>query len=126
VSGVRSGAVYTLDEADSLRDAEAITLFFKDYLHTGDRVVAESPSDNPLDYYFGLHDVPTQYLTADPTACTRIIVVVNDTTRQSTADVLSAGRRRIEVEGQPSLILKVASASVYEYTNMPKPVTGSS
>jgi hypothetical protein len=122
VSGVRSGAVYTLDEADSLRDAEAITLFFKAYLRPGDRVVAESPSDNPLDYYFGLHAVSSAYLTADPESSSRIVVVVNDTVHQSIEEVLSAGRRPITVSGSPSLILKTPSASIYQYAGSGQPL----
>jgi hypothetical protein len=122
VSDVRSEAVYTLNEGDSLRDAEAITLFLKGYLRAGDRVAAESPSDTPLDYYFALHGVDMGYLTADPNTSSRIVVVVNETVHQSISQVLAAGRKPSHVVGQPVLIFKAPSASIYQYTQSPSAI----
>ncbi|HEY6330675.1 MAG TPA: hypothetical protein VI756_15160, partial [Blastocatellia bacterium] len=115
IFAVRSQAVYKLNENDSLRDAEAITLFLKDYLRPGDKVVAESPSDNPLGYYFGLHGVSSEYLTADADTSARILVVVNNTAHQSIQEVLSSGKRVVAVTGPPELILNTPSGSLYEY-----------
>jgi hypothetical protein len=115
VFAVRTQAVYKLNENDSLRDAEAITLFLKDYLRPGDKVVAESPSDNPLGYYFGLHDVSSEYLTADADTSTRILVVVNNTAHQSIQEVLTSGKRVIAVTGAPTLIRATPSGSIYQF-----------
>ncbi len=102
------------EETGTLRDAEAIALFLKLNLRSGDKVVAAIPSDAPLAYYFHIHDVPLGYLTAQPSAANRLWVVVNLAQRQTFRDAVE--KRRIP-SGQltaPKIQRIYESAILYE------------
>jgi len=113
-SVVRTRSVYYSLETGSLRDAEGITLFLKDYLRAGDRAVSLCPSDFPLLYYFGLHGVPPQQLfETDPRTAGRVVFVVNESVGQTLQELVRAARLPQSSAGAAVLLRKYESASLY-------------
>jgi hypothetical protein len=116
----------------TLRDAEAITIFLKEYLKPGDGVISQDPSSSPLIYYFDmyevplsyylynvpvkntLYDIPTDYLPLDLSDRHRILVVVNETFRQTLAEVLDKHGLSSTDLGVPKVVKRFKSATLYE------------
>lgn len=119
---IRSQSVCFSDEASTLRDAEQVTLDLKDYLKPGDKVVAHSPSDQPLIYYFNMYSVPAKYIFSESDRyiqsesddTSRIIVIVNDYYNQNLMEVLDKRGVLAANLGDPKLIYKYEYASVYK------------
>ena len=111
---VQSRSVYYSNETGTLRDAEAIALFLKGYLKSGDRVIASVPSDAPLVYYFNLHEIPLKYFTGDLVSNKRIMVVVNESHHQTLKWFLD----RMKLEGvdfnTTEVIRRYDSATLYQ------------
>lgn len=122
---VQSQSVNRTGEAEGLGNAEAVTLFLKDYLQENDRVLAVIPASAPLGYYFKLHNVPVRYFWSPTEAASkqRLILVVNESDaetseskseKQSIEDVL--GRKGLSGTnlGAPKLVRRFGSSSLYE------------
>lgn len=71
-SVMKTNVVYAADQG---KDSEAIAELLKGRLRAGDRVIAEVPLDVPLEYYFGKHMVPTDFLFSDPKVADEFFVV---------------------------------------------------
>lgn len=111
---IHTKTVYYSDVTGSLRDAENISLFLKDRIQSDDCVIATSPSYNPLQYYFQLHGISTNYLKKDFISCNRIIIVVNETNNQNLENILNEKgipRERLSI---PKNIMECESATLYE------------
>lgn len=85
---VQTQSPYTSIETGTFRDAEAVTLFLKDRLQAGDKVLYEHPSGEALMYYFHRHDVPQEYREWDYLPRDSLYVVVNTEYPQTIASVL--------------------------------------
>ena len=102
------------EETGALRDAEAITLFFKLNLRRGDKVVAAIPADAPLAYYFHLHFVPLGYLATQFSAAERLWVVANLSQRETFRDVVEKKRIPSAQLSAPKIRRVYESAILYE------------
>ena len=69
---IHANVIYATNEG---KDSEAIAELLKGRLKTGDRVIAETPYDVPLEYYFDKHMVPTDFLFCDPKFSDELFVV---------------------------------------------------
>ena len=114
LSVVGSRSVYYSNETGTLRDAEAITIFLKGYLKSGDRVIAAVPSDAPLVYYFNLHEIPLKYFTGDLVSNKRIMVVINESYHQTLKWFLDRIKREEVGFNTPEVILRYESATLYQ------------
>jgi len=85
---VRTAAVFdpALGDTSTFRDAPEVTRYLASHLAPGDRVLAQIPTDGPLEYYMGRAAVPTSFLAWDTMRSTtrprldgseRLVVVVN-------------------------------------------------
>ncbi len=99
------------EETGTLRAAEQITLFLRDYLRPGDRVVAVTPSLSPLEYYFTLHGLPLEYLLAAATEGERALIVVKEP-EQTLSWVLA--KRGLATAIDPRLLRRFDGAALYE------------
>jgi hypothetical protein len=55
---VSTQSVYWSEDTGTFRDAEAITIWMKENLRAGDKVLVASPADGPLEYYFRVQNIP--------------------------------------------------------------------
>ncbi|MBI5115169.1 glycosyltransferase family 39 protein [Candidatus Poribacteria bacterium] len=101
---------YIYDPTGTLRDAEEITVFLKEYLRPGDRVIVPAAS-TVLRYYFILYGVPVGYLSSDVIEGERILVVENE------------ARQRVEVfVAQQGITLRERYHNAFPNYGAPKPV----
>lgn len=102
-------------EQTGLVDAPSIARFLKSYLREGDRVVAITPSDAPLLYYFRREAAPTRYLYSDLQESRRMIIVVNTARGQTLESVMGvAGLSSPQAEAA-SVLHTYPSAVLYEF-----------
>lgn len=112
---VYTRSVYYSTETGTLRDAEKITVFLKDYLKPRDRVLAVCPSDSPLEYYFNLYGIPVTHLFADvDSEHHRIVVVVNETEHQTMGGILEEKGLGDVTLSIPRIMQQYQSATLYE------------
>lgn len=122
---ISSQSVYLSDQTGTAHDAEAVTVFLKNRLRPGDRVIATLTSSIPLIYYFRRYSIPREYFELKPNNAARIIAVV-DETGSANPDLIApdqplftmAGALRdegasLERLGKSQLIARFRSASVY-------------
>ncbi len=107
-------SVLASEETGTLRDAEAITMFLKPRLKDGVRVLAMTPSDAPLWYYFDLYGLPWRYLDPRNRDAARSIVVVNTTHHQSLSNVLDRFEYGASEITNAKVIARFDSAVLYE------------
>ena len=103
-------SIYNSDETGTLREAEKVAIFFKDYLKPGDRILAKFPSDAPLIYYFMVHDIPLRH-AIDPDA--RVFAVVNKSL-QTLEEILGSHKMKRDDFVKIKLIKEYPSAAIYE------------
>jgi len=114
---VYTRSVYYSNETGTLRDAEAITTFLKNYLEPEDRVLAVQPSDAPLRYYFDVYQVSSKYLSSDLDSSHRILVLVNESHHQTLRGILDkAGLLKTSLS-VPQVIQRYESATLYDVRN---------
>ena len=78
---------YSLDTG-TFRDARAVTLFFKESLQPGDKVLSyRGPSGEPLNYYFSTLGVPHSFLHTVREG-RRLLLVVNKTRGETPVGIL--------------------------------------
>ncbi|UCD88155.1 MAG: glycosyltransferase family 39 protein [Desulfobacterales bacterium] len=95
-------------------EAEPISLFLKDYLRPGDAVVSKTHLDVPLAYYFHVHDVPVSYLSADPNASQRMLLIVYEPGRRDMNELLSRRGVNPDLLSVPEEIKRFRSFALYE------------
>ncbi len=110
---IHTKSVYYSEQTGTLRDAKAITIFLKDYLKPGDRVLAFCPSDIPLVYYFNLYDVPVKHFFYDLDSSQRILLIVKKST-QTLERLLNKKDLSLTNYSVPKIIQKYKFASLYE------------
>ncbi|MDH5661480.1 MAG: glycosyltransferase family 39 protein [Elusimicrobiota bacterium] len=110
---IHTKSVYYYQDNRTLRDAETITIFLKDYLKPGDRVLADCPSDAPLMYYFNLYDVPVEHFFYDLDSSYRILAIVHEL-RQTLEGLLREEGLAVTNYSVPELIRQYKYASLYE------------
>jgi len=124
VTVVSSHAVDDSHESGRLREAEQIVEFLGPYLHADDRVLAVTPAQHPLRYYFGLHGFASSVLDRPLRDTTRLIVVVDTweyqtlaTTFRGTvaATVGSGGSVSVRGFGPPFVLKRFPTAILYEF-----------
>ncbi len=64
--------------AGTVEDAEEITLFLKDYLRPGDKVMALGGAISLIQYYSMLHDVPIEHFSLEGEFGDRVLVLLNE------------------------------------------------
>lgn len=64
--------------AGTVEDAEEITLFLKDYLRPGDKVMALGGAISLIQYYSMLHDVPLEHFSLEDEFGDRVLVLLNE------------------------------------------------
>ena len=111
---IRTQSLYYSEETGLLREAEPMTLFLKGYLRSGDGILATTPSDAPLGYYFNLHGVPLKYLYADLSESRRIFIIVNESHHQTLTGLLKSAGLSTNDLSVPKLIRQYPFASLYE------------
>ena len=105
ISAIQTKSIVNATETGTLRDAEQITLFMKEYLNPGDVVYAPCPSDSPLIYYFMRYHVPVAYLYPGVEANhKRTVVIVNHGAHQTLERILDEARLRNRGFSIPKLI----------------------
>lgn len=114
---VRRQSVYLSNETGTLRDAETIAVLLKHRLRPGDRVLATRPSDYPLMYYFGRHDISVNYLLTDMETTRRILVVVNEP-RQTLEGLLQEANISRSDWSFPKLVERFQFSSLFELERM--------
>jgi hypothetical protein len=118
--GLRSQSVYYSEETGTLRDAEGITVFLRERLQPGDRVLATETSEAPLYYYFRHLGVPFDYLVrqnSDLQALQgRLVVVVNESAmRHQTLDVVLSQAGWRTADGRTGTLLRrYDTATLYD------------
>lgn len=114
-------SAHYLSETDTFRDAQAITIFLKDHLQPGDKVLSAAPSTTILKYYFMVYRVPVEKLVVDPDAHQRIIVVVDEFKGQTLRSVLKllSEREVSDTELSRAKVIKhYESATLYEISGV--------
>ncbi len=86
-------------------------------LRPGDRVLAPRPSDYPLMYYFGRHDISVNYLLTDMETTRRILVVVNEP-RQTLEGLLQEANISRSDWAFPKLVERFQFSSLFELERM--------
>lgn len=110
---IHTNSVYYSNETGTLRDAERITIFMRQYLKDGDRVLAVCPSNAPLKYYFNKYYISDNYLIKDVKSSNRILVIVNEP-KQTIEEVLGSVGLTINNYIIPKLIQRYKFATLYE------------
>ena len=114
-SAIHTKSIVNATETGTLRDAEQITLFMKEYLKPGDAVYAPCPSDSPLIYYFMRYHVPVAYLYPGMDANhKRAVVIVNHRAHQTLAGILGEAHLRDRGFGAAKALKIYDSATLYE------------
>lgn len=109
---IRVQSIYNSEETGIFRDAEDITVFLKDYLKHGDRVI--STSEAPLEYYFNLHGVAIKHLYSDLDSSRRILLIVNNSDKEALKGFLNEAGLSIFNPDILKIIKKYHSAIIYE------------
>ena len=117
LNGIHRQSVYYSNEGGTSKDAEAITVFLKDYVNPGDRVLAVGSAGPPLKYYFNLYDIPGEYLSSDLKASHRILIIVNEP-GQILEELLDKEGLSAANYSVPRLIQRYKFASLYEMNGM--------
>lgn len=116
---VMQASPFRQSEQTGLRDASSITTWLKSYLREGDRVVAVTPSDAPLLYYFRRQATPVRYLYGPLQEGHRMIVVVNTSRGQTPESVIRMAGLPAQIAA-PSVLQAFPSAVVYEFRPDPQ------
>ncbi|MBI3600117.1 MAG: glycosyltransferase family 39 protein [Nitrospinae bacterium] len=111
---IHNKSIYYSDEGGPLRDAEEITIFLKNYLMPGDRVMVTGVSDSLLEYYFNLHGLPVRHLYLNLDFSHRILAVVNKSENQTIEKVLNEAGLSTTGFSIPRVIKQYPSAALYE------------
>ncbi len=115
---IRTRSVYYSDDTGTgLRDAEQIARFLKEELRPGDRILAATPSEAPLEYYLYRHQVPVTYLFTGLGFTNRLFIVVNEP--RQTIDALVGPSLRGPEYTEPALVQRYRFASLYEIRQRP-------
>ena len=111
VVGFRVASTHSASLANDCRGLDAVAAYLKTELKPGDSVVAGSPSDIPLYYYFQKEGIPASFINGPGPR--RKLVVVNEAVGDTVQRVLE----ETKVTGDATrawLLTKHDSASLYE------------
>lgn len=111
VIGTQSVA-YSDDSGSGLREAERIVQFLKDELRPGDRILAKTPSEAPIEYYLHSYGLPVTYLFAGLGFTNRLFVVVKEP--RQTLEQLVGPELLTSAYSPPALLKRYEVASLYE------------
>jgi len=107
-------SIYRSDETGNFQDAEAVALDLNNDLKGGDRVVAVTPSDAPLRYYFMKHGISQAYLYQDINQADRLWIVVNEIHEQTLVELLNEYAPTHMKWEEPVLVKRYKSSVLYE------------
>ncbi|MCP4764236.1 MAG: hypothetical protein GY870_20855 [archaeon] len=117
-NAIHTKSVYKSNDLGTLRDAEQISFFLKDYLKTGDKVLVVCPSDFPIIYYFNKLNIPIEYLITNINSAdhflnkaNRILIIVNNH-EQSLEDLLS--NARLKNYEAAKIVKKYKEATIFQ------------
>ena len=96
----------------TLKDAEQITLYLKDHLQSGDRVLTIATAA-PLEYYFLKHRVPIKYFRTKLETSSRVIVVVLEN-KYTLDEVMVTAQIPKKEYSTPAQLCRYKSARLYE------------
>jgi hypothetical protein len=119
LSVVRSQAVTRSYSTGRFPFAKEVTLYLKDQLEPGDRVVTPRKVElSVMEYYFDLHEVDGAYLEGTVDSADRLFVIVQpwppgDTIEDVLLRYLSPDRRDT-LFGSPSLVVSFKKIKLYE------------
>ncbi|HEX8230253.1 MAG TPA: glycosyltransferase family 39 protein [Chloroflexia bacterium] len=116
VSGWQSRSVYFSNDTGTLRDAEQIAIFLKDYLEPGDVLLAPVPSESPLAYYMDRYGVPLDYMYSGVKDKRRVLVVVNKPA-QTLGGIVEESGLVVSGDNPPKLLKVYPEAELYELDN---------
>lgn len=85
-------------------DAEQITLFLKDFLRPGDKIVRDGWLGSPMLYYFNLYGVPVKHINLDSEPRGRLLVIDN-VRGESIDEMLDQKRLRAKKPWVPQWLL---------------------
>ncbi len=108
---------YYADATGTLRDASTIAQQLQKDLRGDDEVIVQTPSYEPLRYYFSRLNVPLRHLCAwmlcKPSISTRLFIVVNIRENQTINGVLQSASINKQHYNAPRLLYKRLFANVY-------------
>ena len=110
---VASRSVYKSEDTSTFRDAKPVTLFLKEYLRPGDRILAPPPTDLILEYYFGAYGLDAARLLYTDFDARRTLAVVKLAPHNPTLGELVHERLPGE-RVTPVLLRRYPHAAVYE------------
>ncbi len=112
---IHTQAVYHSPETGTFLDAEAVAVGLRPVLHHRDCVRTNLwPSYWPLRYYFLNHEVPVRYLDEPPSACGRLVLVVQRWGTRSVDSILAEAHWPEAEFGPPREIGRCGTTLVYE------------
>ncbi|MEF9475646.1 MAG: glycosyltransferase family 39 protein [Candidatus Mariimomonas ferrooxydans] len=94
-------------------DYEQVTIFMKDYLKPGDRVLTEANPHPSMMYYFKRYNVPARHLISDLNSSQRILVIIDKQT-DILEEFLDKKGVSITNYSAPKLLQRFSLASLYE------------
>jgi len=110
---VHSRAVYYSDETGTFRNAEEATLFLKNYLKEGDRVLTKCPVDAPVQFYSLIYGLPKRSLYANGGSDSRFLALVHRK-RQTLETVLENAELSSKKMATVKIIQQFPEAILYE------------
>lgn len=112
-SVIKHGSILRSLETGTLRDAKAISVLLIDKLRSTDKVVALTPSDAPLMYYFSTYNVAMNRVSLDAKDAQCVYLVVNKDHQQTFEEIaLVSGISASSIVSQ-NLVASFDSADVY-------------
>ncbi len=100
--------------ADTVYDYRPVTLFLKEYLSPGDRVIDAYAGQHPSSiYYRRLYDIPDEYFSGDPASGRRILIIVDGPIKTAEVILRKKGLSAADYT-DPELIRRYRFMRVYE------------
>jgi hypothetical protein len=119
LNDVQTRATSYSERKGTLRDPDYLTIFLKDYLKPGDRVLfTQWWWDFSFAYYFNLYDVPVEYLASDSNSAHRLLVLVSNQVGETVEDILDSHKLSITKYKVPRLLLQDKYGSLYEINKL--------
>ena len=101
----------------SLGNAEGVVLYLKRSGLLSEHLIAQTPSELPINYYFNKHDCPLNYLNRVARPGEKVVVIVNQDWGQTVESVLQAnGGTAAPPESARKLFFEMPGVAVYSMT----------
>jgi hypothetical protein len=125
----RAEVVLLSHETGRFPDAESIALFLANELELGDVVLASIPANGTLEYYFGLHGIPSDYFwTSDRASAPsldsgqligRVLAVVDHDRDVDPSGLLARLELQIGPTTSSHVVRRFDESTVYEFSELP-------